>query len=183
MKRKPFKFRPLPPVWFPKRLEYILFKFSPSAKKWHEAQVISIETHCITLIIFPDRSVQTFHKRGFEKLCKPDLNQQVMKNTFKKEPWTGIVGTYGQPETLGEMDSSRLEVRNTPQQSAITQEAWNSIERAEQKDAQDKADINDLNDAIWRAVWVAVGLGLAGLFYLAYHFRFQLDLLNLGAKL
>jgi len=111
------------------------------------------------------------------------LNTFFTPKPIPENTWKGVTGTYGQPETLGEMDSSRLEVRNTPQQSAITQEVWNSIERAEQKDAQDKADINDLNDAIWRAVWVAIGLGLAGLFYLAYHFRFQLDLLNLGAKL
>jgi len=104
--------------------------------------------------------------------------KDAVLNTFKKEPWTGIVGTYGQPETLGDMDSSRLEVRNTPQQSAITQEVWNTIDLHDAK----VADTNEMNDALWRAVWVAVGLGLAGLFYLAYHFRFQLDLLNLGGK-
>jgi len=128
-----------------------------------------------------------------------------MSNKFKKEPWTGITGTYGQsgqaapPMSKEEWDKECEKIRqnasengkianiahiaNSPHASKAVQEVWNSIERAEQKEAQDKADINDLNDAIWRAVWVAVGLGLAGLFYLAYHFRFQLDLLNLGAKL
>jgi len=167
--------------WTPHLHEYVQYR-DASGSEWMDARVSQITTHTITVFVFKYRIAHQINKFKMKDYIKKHPKDAVL-NTFKKEPWTGIVGTYGQPETLGDMDSTRLEVRNTPQQSAITQEGWNRIERAEQKDAQDKADINDLNDAIWRAVWVAVGLGLAGLFYLAYHFRFQLDLLNLGAKL